>query len=57
MTRAEQQQNIIKQFYIRNTKIKIADNYCASMTKERVDYILRKIAYEAQLNISAAASK
>lgn len=47
--------NIVKEFSIGNTRIKIADNYCRNMTPEQVKKALREIARTAQENLTAAA--
>lgn len=54
MTDAEQSPNIVRDFTIGNTRIKIADNYCRDKTPEDVERILRKIARTAQEHIRAA---
>lgn len=46
--------NIVRDFRIGNTRIKIADDYCRKTAAE-VDDILRRIAQQAQRHISAAA--
>lgn len=47
--------NIVREFYIGNTRIRIADNYCMK-TAEEVEAALRRIARTAQRHINAAAS-
>lgn len=46
--------NIVKEFSIGNTRIKIADNYCRNMTPEQVKKILRNIARTALTHFKAA---
>lgn len=50
-----QSPNIVRDFTIGNTRIKIADDCCRDKTPEDVRRILRKIARDAQAAISAAA--
>lgn len=40
--------HIVKEFTIGNTRIKIADNYCAGKTKKEVEAILQRIAIIVQ---------
>ena len=47
--------NIVRDFTVGNTRIKIADDYCRDKTPEDVKRILREIARTAQENITAAA--
>ncbi len=49
--------NIVEEFMIGNTRIRIADNYCAGKTKEDVQRILKEIARTAQEHITAAAAR
>lgn len=49
------QPNIVRDYYIGNTRIKIADNYCANRTAEDVKRILRDVARKAQRSLSAEA--
>lgn len=49
------QPNIVRDYYIGNTHIKIADNYCANKTAEDVKRILRDVARKAQRSLSAEA--
>lgn len=46
--------NVVRDFTIGNTRIKIADDYCRSGFE--VDMILRRIARRAQRQLSAAAN-
>ena len=55
MAGAGQSPNIVRDFTIGNTRIKIADDYCRDKTQEDVKQILRKIARTAQEHIRAAA--
>lgn len=48
--------HIVRDFYIGNTRIKIADNCCRDKTPEDVQRILQKIARDAQAAFSAAAN-
>lgn len=47
--------NIVRDFQIGNTRIKIADNYCKTTICE-VERLLQRIAEQAQRQFSAAAS-
>lgn len=47
--------NIVRDYRIGNTRIKIADNYCKKSAAE-VENILHRIAQQAQRHINAAAS-
>lgn len=47
--------NIVREFKVGHTRIKIADDYCRHMTAEDVKRALRDIARTAQANITAAA--
>ena len=49
------QPNIVLDYKIGNTRIKIADNYCANKTAEDVKRILRDVAKKAQRSLSAEA--
>lgn len=49
--------NIVEEFMIGNTRIRIANNYCAGKTKEDVQRILKEIARTAQEHITAAAAR
>lgn len=53
----EENPHIVREFKIGNTRIKIADNYCAGKTKEEVQRILKEIAATAQIHLSAAARR
>jgi len=55
MADAGQSPNIVRDFTVGNTRIKIADDYCRDKTPEDVKRILREIARTAQENITAAA--
>lgn len=46
--------NIVRNFCIGNTRIKIADNYCKKTAAE-VEEILHRVAQQAQRHMSAAA--
>lgn len=46
--------NVVRDFMIGNTKIKIVDNYCKKTASE-VDQLLKRIAVQAQRQFSAAA--
>ena len=45
--------NIVREFSIGNTKIKICDDYCRDKTKQDVERILERIASNAQAKLSA----
>lgn len=47
--------NVVRDFTIGNTRIKIADNYCRKTASE-VDRLLKRIAAQAQRQFSAAAT-
>lgn len=49
-----QSPNIVKDFTVGNTRIKIADDCCRDKTPEDVRKILKEIARAAQLAITAA---
>lgn len=49
------QPNIVRDYYIGNTRIMIADNFCANRTAEDVKRILRDVARNAQRSLSAEA--
>lgn len=55
MTDAGQRPNIVREFTVGNTRIKIADDCCRDITPESVRKILREIAQSAQAAITAAA--
>lgn len=48
--------NVVQDFHIGNTRIKIADNYCRGKTEADVQAILRRIAQQAQRHFNAAAA-
>ena len=54
MNSPERGLNIVRDFTIGNTRIKIADDYCRDKTPEEVQEILKRIAIRAQAAISAA---
>ncbi len=45
--------NIVKEFKVGNTTIRIADNYCRDKTPEDVQRILQRIARNAQAAFTA----
>lgn len=47
--------NIVRDYRIGNTRIKIADNYC-KQTATEAESVVRRIAQQARQHISAAAS-
>lgn len=47
--------NVVRDFHIGNTRIKIADNYCKKTTCE-VQEILKRVAVQAQRQFVAAAA-
>lgn len=55
MTDIGQSPNVVRDFTIGNTRIKIADDCCRDKTPEDVRRILREIAQSAQAAITAAA--
>lgn len=48
--------NIVQDFFIGHTRIKIADNYCCNKTQRDIDEILTRIAQKVQKHINAAAT-
>jgi hypothetical protein len=58
MVEAKIEANIVRDFKIGNTRIKIADNYCKKTTCE-VEQLLKQIAaqMQRQFNIAAATGK
>lgn len=48
--------NVVADFRIGNTRIKIADNYCRDKTACEVEEILQEIAEQAQRQFNAAAT-
>lgn len=48
--------HIVKDFYIGNTRIKIADDYCRDKTPEDVNAILERLSRQLQRSFTAAAS-
>lgn len=57
MTAETDKPNIVKDFSIGNTRIKIADNYCSSRTPDEIRAILRRITRNAQEHISITAAR
>ena len=55
MTGATATPNIVRDFTVGNTRIRIADDYCRHMTGEDVKKALREIARTAKQNFTAAA--
>lgn len=49
--------NIVEEFTIGNTRIKICDDYCRDKTPEDVEAILKRIAQIAQPALSYAYAK
>lgn len=48
--------NVVRDFQIGNTRIKIADNYCRDKMACEVERILKSIAEQAQRQFNAAAT-
>lgn len=48
--------NIVKEFTIGNTRIKIADDYCRGISAGDIKKALREIARTAKENMTAAAA-
>ena len=48
-------ENVVKEFVIENTRIKICDDYCKTKTQKEVEEILRRIAKNAIGPLSVAA--
>lgn len=57
MTAKAENPNIVREYSIGNTQIKIADNYCSGKTREDVAATLRRIARNAQEHISVTAAR
>ena len=51
-----QSPNIVKEFTIGNTRIKIADDYCQGLSAGDIKNALREIARTAKENMTAAAA-
>lgn len=49
------QPNIVRDYKIGNTRIKVADNYCKDKTADDVKRILQSVAAKAQRSLSAEA--
>lgn len=49
--------NIVKEFTIGNTRIKIADDYCRGISAGDIKKALREIARTAKENMAAAAAR
>ena len=47
--------NVVRDFYIENTRVKICDDYCKDKTKKAVEEILRRIARNAIGPLTVAA--
>lgn len=47
--------NVLREIKIGNTSIKIAGDYCNDKTEIEVEEILRRIAQQAQRNMTATA--
>ena len=53
LNKAIAQGNVVKEFTIGNTRIKICDDSCRDKTREDVQRILERIARQAQTKLSA----
>lgn len=53
----EKEGNVVRDFYIGATRIKICDDYCRDKTPEDVEAILARIARQAQPRLAAAAER
>ena len=51
---ALEQGNVVKDYYIGDTRVKICDDYCRDCTPQEIDEILKRIARRAQIALSAA---
>lgn len=49
--------NVVKEFYIEKTRIKICDDYCREKTKAEVEEILKRIAKNAIGPLTVAATQ
>lgn len=47
--------NVVKEFSIGNTRVKICDDYCRDKSKAEIEAILKKIAIDAIGPLSVAA--
>ncbi|MBR0365738.1 MAG: hypothetical protein IJH94_02930 [Clostridia bacterium] len=54
MAAVEQPRHIARDFYIGNTHIQIATDYCEDKTPEDVNRILKRIARNASRSLAAA---
>ena len=48
--------NVVKDFSIGNTRIKIADDFCRGMSAEDIKKAIREIARTAKENMTAGAA-
>lgn len=49
--------NVVEEFNIGNTRIKICDDYCRTKTKQEVEEILRRISKNAIGPLSVATNE
>lgn len=47
--------NVVREFYIEDTHVRICDDYCRNKTREEVEAILQRIARNAFGPLSVAA--
>jgi len=57
MTAKAENPNVVDEYLIGSTRIKIADNYCSGRTREETSKILQRIARNAQEHISVTAAR
>lgn len=48
--------NVVEEFTIGNTRIKICDDYCRNKTPEDIDRILKRIASKALEHLNTSAN-
>lgn len=56
MAEGTEQGNVVKEFSIGNTRVKICDDFCRNMTRADVERILARIASRAYEHLSAPAA-
>ena len=48
--------NVVKDYYIFNTHVKICDDYCRDRPRADIEAILARISHDAQKQLSAPAT-
>lgn len=56
MAAGVEKDNVVREFSIGNTRIRICDDYCRDRTREDVELILQRIAQRALEQFSAATA-